>query len=201
MVISFPKDEEEIARVGHDHATTLNRCMRLEYATSHVILLDSDCFPIEPDWLDRIGSRLKAGYDAIVASESSSDGLSHPCFMVLPTAALRRLDFAEGFIEEGIDTGRRVGSQLQRLGYGVHWEGTTKAFSRRRGFFYLGRSLYHHSNASFVSSPQKKLQSQVNLRVEEFFRRKVARGEFSLSAIEQVHLAILKRWAKLSSRG
>lgn len=196
-VLTFPKDVVQISQFGHDHAAALNHCMKIDYATSHLIILDSDCFPVKPDWIDLIRSILRAGSNAILARDPNKHGLSHPCFMVLPIAALPRLDFAEGFSEVGIDTGRLIGFQLQKLGYKVHWDEGNKASSYRGSFFYLQRALYHHGSASFVSSSQKKLSSQVDSYTEEFFRRKVARGEFNLTLYDKVQLSLLRRWTRL----
>ncbi|WP_439153774.1 hypothetical protein [Yoonia sp.] len=196
-VLTFPEDVEQIAQFGHDHAAALNHCMNVDYATSHLIILDSDCFPIKPDWIDMIQRILDAGSDAIVARDPHKSGLSHPCFMVLPIGALHRLDFAEGFMEVGIDTGRLIGFQLQKQGYQVHWDEGKKASSYRSSYFYLERSLYHHGSASFVSSSQKKLSSQVNAVTEEFFRKKVAHGEFDLTLSDKIRLSILKRCTRL----
>lgn len=192
QVLSFPEDSVQIDLLGHDHAATLDRCMRLDYATSHVIVLDSDCFPIMADWIDRLDSLL-GDHDAIVARDPAKHGLSHPCFMVLPVAALPRLHFSEGLVEAGIDTGRLVGFQLCKLGCKVRWDTPVRGFRGKRGYYYLDGALYHHGSASFVSSRQRKLHSQVKARVERFFRAKVGRGDFTLTFAERAYLRLLKR--------
>src|SRR5690606_456619 len=53
-VVSFPKVDEQIAMAGHDHPASLDQCIKLDFATSHVIVLDSDCFPVSSNWLDRV---------------------------------------------------------------------------------------------------------------------------------------------------
>jgi hypothetical protein len=191
-VLSFPKDDAQIAVLSHDHPAALNRCMQLDYATSHVIVLDSDCFPISVDWIDRI-DRLLADHDAIVARDSSKHGLSHPCFMVLPVTLLRKLDFGDGVLGAGFDTGRLIGLQLCRLGCRLGWDTRTQAFHGWRGQYYLNGALYHHTKASFVSSNQRNLHSQVNARVERFFRNKIEREDFALSLAERIYLRLLKR--------
>ncbi|MGX8011145.1 hypothetical protein ACVDG8_020365 [Mesorhizobium sp. ORM8.1] len=187
-VLSFPEDGAQIALLGHDHPAALNRCMQLDYATTHVIVLDSDCFPITADWIDRIDTIL-ADHDAIVARDSSKYGLSHPCFMVLPVPLLSKLNFSEA----GADTGRLIGLQLGRLDCTLGWDTPTPAFRGRRGQYHLDGALYHHTKASFVTSNQRKLHSQVNARVERFFRNKVEREDFALSLAERFYLRLLKR--------
>lgn len=191
-VLSFPEDDAQVALLGHDHPAALNHCTQLEYATSHVILLDSDCFPVKADWIERI-DRMLVDHDTIVARDSSKYGLSHPCFMVLPVPLLRKLDFSDGVLEAGIDTGRLIGLQLCRLGCRVQWDTPTRAFGGKRGQYHLDGALYHHGSASFVSSNKRKLHSQVNARVEWFFRNKVEREDFVLTRAERIYLQLLKK--------
>lgn len=191
-VVSFPEDGEQIEQFGHDHAASLNKCMKLAYDTDYTVLLDSDCFPVTEDWVERIQYFL-ADHDAIVARDPVKYGLSHPCFMVLPVSALARLDFGEGLIEAGIDTGRLIGLQLCKMGHTVRWDTPAPAFNGKRGHFYLDGALYHHGSASFVSSSDPKLGEQVNKRVERFFRAKIERGQFKLSWFELGYLWLLRQ--------
>jgi hypothetical protein len=191
-VLAFPVNEEQIAELGHDHAQSLNNCMQIEYSTDHIVIFDSDCFPINSKWLEKINEIIKGGYEAIVSRDPSKFGLSHPCFMVLPVESLQRLDFSEGLMEVGIDTGRLIGYQLHKMGYKVYWSDGKRASSRRGNYFYLDGSVYHHGSASFISSTQNKISSQVNFTTEEFFRKKVARGEFRLTALERFYLNLIK---------
>jgi hypothetical protein len=193
-VVSFQKDAEQIDLTGHDHPASLDKCLKLNFTTSHVILLDSDCFPVASNWLDRVRLAL-VDHDAIVARDPKKFGLSHPCFMVLPTFALSRLNFSEGLVEAGIDTGRLVGLQLRKLGHRVYWDAPSRAFRGKRGDFYLDGALYHHGSASFASSEDAKLTSQVNRRIEQFFRSKVARNDFSFNLLD--HLQIWRHRHKI----
>ncbi|MEO5759125.1 MAG: hypothetical protein ABIQ51_19920 [Mesorhizobium sp.] len=191
-VLTFPKDQVQIDRLGHDHAAALDRCRQLKYATTHIILLDSDCFPIAADWLDRV-TLLLGDHQAIVARDPLKHGLSHPCFMVLPTAVLPELNFSEGLLEVGIDTGRLIGLQLSKLDYKVQWDEPARAFRGKRGHYYLDGALYHHGSASFASSPQRRLRSQVEPRIERFFQAKVGQGDFALTLADRAYLGLLKR--------
>jgi hypothetical protein len=182
-VVTFDPDERQIHTLGHDHPASLNRALAtVDFVTSHVLILDSDCFPMDPSWLDELG-------DATVAMDPAKWGLSHPCLMSFPSAIAKRLDFAEGLEEVGLDTGRLVGLQLRRLGVAVQFSQPEAAFRGHRGYFYLGRKAYHHGSGSFGHSTDARLLRQVDRRTEAFFQGKVARGETTLSVRERVRLA------------
>jgi hypothetical protein len=198
-VLEFPVCADEVAIQGHDHPSALNRVMCLPVDTSHIIILDSDCFPFRPDWLARIGSLLDE-YDAIVAADPFRRGLSHPCFMVLPLAARSTVDFAEGLKEVGMDTGRLVGLQLVRAGYRTHFDQSEPGFRRRRGYFYLEGSLYHHGSASFASSLSPEVRSQVQAPIEAFYQRKVRRGDFDLGWSDLAYLRLITLYRKIAER-
>lgn len=177
-VVTFPVDEEEVRLLGHDHPASLNRVFReSSFQTTHVIILDSDCFPTRAGWLDQLA-------DVTLARDPAKHGLSHPCLMVLPVEACVEIDFAEGLLDVGMDTGRLVGLQLARAGYEVTFSDPISAFRGRRGTFYLGGLVYHHGSASFVSSDDGRLRDVVNPGAEERYRRKIEAGEYDFTAAE-----------------
>ena len=190
-VVSFPEDRLQIALLGHDHPASLDRAIALPTSTTHVIILDSDCFPISDTWLARI-RELLATNDAIVARDPAKHGLSHPCLMVIPSSSLMGISFSEGLLEAGIDTGRLVGLRLRRLGLSVYWDAPTAGFRGRRGHLYLDGTIYHHGSASFISSTQSILRNKVNVRVERYFRSKIERNDFSLRLGDRLFLRFLK---------
>jgi hypothetical protein len=54
-VISFPLDEDPTSILGHDHPSSLNRALhQIDFRTSHVLVMDSDCFPINGSWLSHL---------------------------------------------------------------------------------------------------------------------------------------------------
>lgn len=182
-VLSFTPDEQQILALGHDHPTSLNRAMAsLNFHTSHVIVLDSDCFPIEPTWLDNVGP-------STVAADPSKWGLSHPCLLIFPSKHAKQLNFAEGVDEVGLDTGRLIGLQLHRLGETLHFSGAQPAFRGLRGHFYLDRTVYHHGSGSFSHSDDVRLLRQVQGRRDRFFQAKVAKDEYTLSLADRLRLA------------
>lgn len=192
QVVSFPVDEDQVSHLGHDHGAALNALMKLRYNTGHLILLDSDCFPIQEDWLHNVSNILE-NHDAIVARDPYKHGLSHPCFMVLPIAALETVDFTEGLAEVGLDVGRLVGLQLHRSGHKVYWDLPKRGpFNKKRGHLYLNGALYHHGSASFVSSSKAILYRQVNKDKEDFFRKKIAKNDFSIKIKDRIYLKIIK---------
>lgn len=197
QVHAFPIDGIQQSLVGHDHPAALNRSRSLVYAATHIILFDSDCFPVSSDWMEKVTSQLSV-CDAIIARDPGRHGLSHPCFMVIPVSAFRNVDFAEGLFEVGLDTGRLVGLQLRRMGLDVHWAAHQPAFSGYRGHFYLDGTIYHHGSASFISSGSGMLRSQVNRRIESFYRARVERNVFRLGVAEKLYVRLVERIASLS---
>lgn len=176
QVLAFPINNEQVEILGHDHPTSLNRALaEATINTSHVLILDSDCFPVAHNWLDSLS-------DVTLASDPNYWSLSHPCFMFFPMEMRDAIDFSEGVAEIGMDTGRLVAAQLARAGLSVSFSRPTPAFRGYRGHLYLDGRLYHHGSASFISSPDARLSRQVNPRREEIFRRFIERGEYDLPA-------------------
>ena len=194
-VLAFPVDQGEIGCVGHDHAASLNRALRsIAFSTSHVLVMDSDCFPVDPSWLDRLG-------DVTLAGDPQKLGLSHPCLMAFPREFAGAIDFAEGLREVFIDTGRLVGLQLARAGAAVAFTRPRRAFCGLRGDFYLDGTVYHHGSASFISSGDDRLRRQVSAAEEEFYRRLVARGQYGLTPWQYVRRRIRDRLADIGRKG
>ena len=183
-VLKFPVDQRQVALLGHDHPAALNRALAAgDIQTTHVIVLDSDCFPVSDRWLNAVD-------DITMASEPAYWSLSHPCFMVFPVAAAKHLDFAEGIAEVGIDTGRLCAMQLVKAGYAVSLSHPRAAFGGYRGHFYLNNAVYHHGSATFVSASDERLTRQVSTHVERRFRNAVASGRFELSLSDRIWLKV-----------
>ena len=192
-VIEFPRDVEQEKYFGCDHPASLNRALaslHSDFGTSHVMILDSDCFPISDGWLDRVS-------DVTLATEPAYTSLSHPCFMVLPTDASRLIDFSEGIAELGIDAGRLVASQLLKSGVQVVLTKPRPAFKGYQGHLYLDGLIYHHGHGSFLSSPDGRLNHQVNVYRDAIFRNHIQRNEFNLTEMEVAKLRVHKRLARL----
>ncbi len=174
-VISFPPDMSMVEILGHDHPSSLNRALReVEFNTSHVIVLDSDSFPIDSSWLDCLTP-------VTVASDPHYGSLTHPCLISIPVGAVLEVDFTEGIREIGIDTGRLVGLQLAKIGLRVDFSHPTPAFRGHRGHFYLNGTFYHHGSGSFVYSDDERISRQVTWGREKFFREQVMQGKFDFT--------------------
>ena len=175
-VRSFAPNLSQVKALGHDHPHALNEARAsLQPGTSHILVMDSDCFPIRRDWL-----RLLEPADVLLARDPAKFGLSHPCFMKFPTRESLKIDFSEGTLDVGIDTGRLVGLQLARQGLNVQFVEPSPAFGGRRGHFYLAAGVYHHGSASFISSSDPRLHGQVSQRWEGAYQAAIQRGRFRL---------------------
>jgi len=183
-IVTVPRNIDQEILLGHDHATSLNAVVHgYSFATERVVVLDSDCFPLRQDWLG-------SGSSVRMAQDPMKHGLTHPCFMDFPTAARSHLDFAEGLMEVGIDTGRLAGLQLARAGYSVDILDAKPAFRGFRGHFYDNSRIYHHGSGSFLDHPDRRLSSQVHVNSERLLRSRAFAGEFDLPKTDTARLIL-----------
>lgn len=195
-VLEFEPNAECVAVLGHDHPVALNRALsEFAFTTSHVIVLDSDCFPTDPSWLDRLD-------DVTLAAGPEYLGMTHPCFMAFPVRTIPVLDFFEGVTRFGIDTGRLVGLQMLRAGeeLTVLRPGRPAPFGGTRGQHYLDGTIYHHGSASFVYSPDQRVRRQVKGTIEERYRRRIAAGSFRRDPVLVVLLTGLRAARRVRRR-
>lgn len=153
----------------------------IDFSTSHVLVMDSDCFPVDASWLDRLSN-------ATMASDPFHGSLSHPCLMAFPAELAPRVDFADGIREIGIDTGRLVGLQIAKTGTKVTFARSEVAFRGYRCHFYLDRSVYHHGSASFIAADDERLTRQVSPQREMRYRSYIEAGQFELPRREWLSL-------------
>jgi hypothetical protein len=183
-VISFPENESQVAILGHDHPSSIDEAIKsVKFETTHVIILDSDCFPISRSWLDELP-------EAAAAADPEKTGLTHPCFMVLPVPYLKHLSFSEGVAELGIDTGRLVGLQMSKQGLDFSILKAIKAFSGIKGTLYNSGTVFHFGSGSFANSSDPRLLRQVAGRINRFFNRKIDRDVYRLSFLEKFMFAV-----------
>ena len=188
-VLEFPPDLEQIALGGHDHPASLDRALKAyNFTTSHVVIFDSDAFPVEKSWLDYLD-------DVTLAELPGSDGeLSHPSFMSFPVRALPFVDFSEGFLSRfddmsrrTFDTGRMVAKQLRDAGFQVTVTRAAPAFSGFRGDFYVQGLVYHHGHASHTSAASH-LRLFLSQNSEDLWKRKITRKQWNLNLLDFVFL-------------
>jgi hypothetical protein len=199
-VVRFPAHRNEFDVLGHDHPSVLQKAItEINFEGDFLLVMDSDSLPLSPHW----GRKLQGLSHATLAGDPVKWGLTHPCFMAIPTEYLPAVDFTEGVLTTGIDTGRLVGHQLASKNLFVEILRPTKA-PWGRGVLYFDNTIYHHGSASFGTdqSGKKKVDS---IRVEAIYRRALAsRKEFSLGPLPRLLIAqssakrILRRVLKLS---
>lgn len=114
----IPVDTHRTNHASLHHGQSLNFLINSEIETSHVLILDSDCFPLDNTWEKQFISDLK-DFDVIVAGDPYGNFLSHPCFMILPVGILSRLNFLEYTETHWIDTGRLIGLRCLDMGLKV----------------------------------------------------------------------------------
>jgi len=142
-----------IMHASFHHGKALNELIsKKPLNSSHVIITDSDCFPIRREW-SMLLQALLSEYDAICSLEEQSSFITHPCFLVIPSMYLDRLDFLKNSkVHEDfwVDTGRLIGIQLLDLGLKVKFLRPEKVFQDFSSeLFYLEKSIVHVGSASF----------------------------------------------------
>lgn len=183
-VLTFPPDSDQMELLGHDHPAALNRAIEVtDCETSHIMILDSDCFPLNSSWLDLLDN-------VTLARDPAKWGLSHPCFVSFPSGLGSVVDFAEGLREVGMDTGRLLGLQIERSGTRVNFTHPQAAFRGIQGHYYLERSLFHFGSASFGSSLDPRLSGRYSHYRNALFRRKIANGDYCISLGERILLRL-----------
>ena len=198
-VLTFEPDVAQIAVEGHDHPAALDRALQQgTFTTSHIIVMDSDAFPVRPDWIGKLD-------DISLALVPGKANLTHPCLMVFPVRLKDHVDFSEGYLERrdrksAPDTGRRVGKQLLARGEKVTLLPHTPAFNGYRGSFYLNGSYYHHGHGSFVSGDHAQYKGFVSLASEKLYRRRVLQHRFALTPLDILGLFIRFVWRRGSNQ-
>ena len=197
-VLTFEPDLDQVAVEGHDHPAALDRALKHgTFSTSHIIVMDSDAFPLRQDWIKKLD-------DISLALVPGKAKLTHPCLMVFPVRVKDYVDFSEGYLERrdsksGPDTGRRVGKQLRERGEKVRLLPHTPAFNGYRGSFYLDGSYYHHGHGSFVSGDHAQYKGFVSLASEKLYRKRVLQHRFTLSPVDILGLFLRFVWRRSSN--
>lgn len=186
-VVTFPIDERDHELLGHDHPAAIERVLTRDFSTSHVLIMDSDCFPIADGWLEGLSGACFAGNPA-------ADGLSHPCFNILPVDLLADVDYRLGMDDLGFDTGRLVAFPLAREGMPVQLlEPSQRAFRGTRGTLYHEGRIYHHGSGSFLTAGDRRLTRKVHPATEIAHRTSVLAGRFELTFGQRLMLSVRSR--------
>ena len=198
-VLTFEPDAAQIAVEGHDHPAALDRALQHgTFTTSHIIVMDSDAFPVSPSWISKLD-------DISLALAPGSKSQTHPCLMAFPTELRGIVNFSEDYLERATrkgapDTGRRVGKQLQATGSPVTLLEHTPAFNGYRGSFYLERTYYHHGHGSFMAGDHDQYKGFVSQASEKLYRKRVLQNRFTLTPLDFAGLFIRYVWRRVTNR-
>jgi len=165
-----------------DHASSLNSIfMQFSFSTTHVLIMDSDLLAQGDQWLVLL-EEILTRKDACLALDPASDYLTHPCFMVIPSAVCKSLNFEEGMKSLRVDTGRTIGIQLNNLGVSIELLRPKKSYGGKMGFSYLQSSLYHVTSVSIRQQPtRQKGKSPLWISMAESWRRWVVDSNLNKS--------------------
>lgn len=140
---------------SYDHGSSLNYAMsNLEFLGSYILILDNDCFPMNQNWINSIQSLLRE-HSAMLAEAPKTFYLTHPCFMLIPKYAIKNLDFLQGMIELGFDTGRLIGLQLSSMHIKPNVQLSTREY-KGIGWTYLNRNFLHLVATSYSQWRKQK---------------------------------------------
>ena len=198
-VLTFEPDAAQIAVEGHDHPAALDRALQHgTFTTSHIIVMDSDAFPVSPSWISKLD-------DISLALVPGSKSQTHPCLMAFPTELRGTVNFSEDYLERATrkaapDTGRRVGKQLQATGRPVTLLEHTPAFNGYRGSFYLEGAYYHHGHGSFMAGDHDQYKGFVSQASEKLYRKRVLQQRFTLTPLDFAGLFIRYVWRRVTNR-
>ena len=198
-VLTFEPDTDQIAVEGHDHPAALDRAIaRTEFETTHIIVMDTDAFPLRSDWLDAVD-------DITLALVPGSKRNTHPCLMIFPVRTKKVVNFSDGYLERATrkgapDTGRRVGAQLIEAGETVKLLEHQPAFSGYRGSLYLNGAFYHHGHGSFVGGDHDQYKGFVSRASEQLYRKRVLQGRFTLTPLDVAALFTRYVWRRVKNR-
>ena len=198
-VLTFEPDTDQIAVEGHDHPAALDRAIaRTEFETTHIIVMDTDAFPLRSDWLDAVD-------DITLALVPGSKKNTHPCLMIFPVRMKKVVNFSDGYLERATrkgapDTGRRVGAQFVAAGEKVKLVEHQPAFSGYRGSLYLNGAFYHHGHGSFVGGDHDQYKGFVSRASEQLYRKRVLQGRFTLTPLDVAALFTRYVWRRVKNR-
>ena len=200
-VLRYPRSEPHVDTTGHDHAHVLNLAVR-DVDADVLILFDSDAHPVDAS-VGAAVARLLDENDAILAAHSAEGTFSHPSFMVFgPSVDRNALFFDADQLERRVDTGRKIYEQVRDLGLRAELLRPTPAFDGLWGTLYLDGTVYHHGSGSFESTGDPRFLRQVSTwrREERLFRRKVARGVYTVTPLEARLVRASRRVRRVRAR-
>jgi hypothetical protein len=118
--------------------------------------------------------------------------------MVLPAAVVKAVNFSEGVLTVGIDTGRLVGHQLASRGHNVVIDQPSST-SWGRGNLYMNETMYHHGSGSLaqLESTGDGLLRRIQ---ERLFHKMIEKNEIGNSVLIRLltHLIrLLSLWKRL----
>jgi hypothetical protein len=167
---TVPVKTHEVNHASFNHMAaiaTLREMLGYFEETTHVVLADSDLWPVERQKFRKVLCSLDkdSGFLA-VDPKSSSD--THPCFMVFPVEDFQNLDLALGMENFVNDFGRRFGDYLVEGSAKSYTILTTLKFPNRDWDFYPSAGILHFGSQSFVNSPWSKLSMIPSRRSRSF---------------------------------
>lgn len=167
-------DPHQVNHSSLHHGQSLNLLIKLKIETSHVLILDSDCFPLDNKWEQQLIFDLQ-NFDVIVACDRQSNYLSHPCFMILPVKILPQLNFLEYSEDYWVDTGRLIGIRCLDIGLRVKML-YPQPSQLNFGDIYVPYNFFHVGSSSFRWRPEAHQLSMSIKDLKYDFRRFVAQS-------------------------
>jgi hypothetical protein len=181
------KESIVIGSGNHDHPYGLNQLVG--YARSmdyeNLLLLDSDCFPIEQDWHNKLIAGMDKKHVAAPVRPENLDSFAHPCAYFIKREAFNKVRFQKGRIknilgEEFEDCHSNINDffpllrtnaiNLHPIMYAVYWNLFYHhgAGSRAKTFRSIGRYLPYDSNTNEIERQSfKRLSKEPEAFIDE----------------------------------
>lgn len=143
-----------------DHADAISEIQKLNFNTSHIMLIDTDIIGLNENSLTIVNSLLSSEKN-ILAVDPSFRWYTHPCFMFLENGLFKSLDFTpelltfrekQGMRNMLFDTGRLIGISLAKNNVSVRLVHSTKYHRWLSWDFYWELGLIHVRSRSFTKT-------------------------------------------------
>lgn len=167
-ILRIDKPNKEHA--SFDHADAISEIQKLEFNSSHIMLIDTDIIGLNEDSLAYINT-IMSKQNCILAVDPSYRWYTHPCFMFLEKTLFQSANFTpelltfsekQGIRNLLIDTGRQIGISLARQNLSVRLVHSSKFQRWLPWDFYWELGVIHMKSRSFTKT-QKGMNRSVEL--------------------------------------
>jgi len=166
------KENEYPEHASKQHTDLLNWTTQNHlFLGEFVVFFDSDCFPVDVNWLTKVDELLN-DYEAILSMNPTSRFSVHVCFLVIKSEILKEVNFnfeRHTTVRDGNkfelrkETGSDLAFILSRKKHKIYLLEPEYIFGRLGTTTYLGGKIVHIGGQSFIN------RSDIKRNREEFY--------------------------------